>query len=140
MNALRLRLQTLLVFALLFLDALTTQAITPQKPTSAEQVPQGLEKSDWANIRAAHKAWEHSFMPLEGGGFQARNKAQQWTTQFDGRGFLTKPKARVAVGPRVTQLRVWQSTAGGQGSAYCEGRGATPQLPVGCGHAGVVRQ
>ncbi len=56
-------------------------------------MPEGLQKSDWASIRAAHTAWEHSFMPLEGGGFQARNEGQQWTTQFDGRGFMAKPKA-----------------------------------------------
>jgi hypothetical protein len=64
-----------------------------QSLTSPDQVPEGLQKSDWASIRAAHTAWEHSFMPLEGGGFQARNAGQQWTTQFDGRGFLAKPKA-----------------------------------------------
>ena len=64
-----------------------------QSLTLPDQVPEGLGKSDWASIRSAHTAWEHSFMPLEGGGFQARNKGQQWTTQFDGRGFLAKPKA-----------------------------------------------
>ena len=64
-----------------------------QSLTSPDQVPEGLGKSDWASIRGAHTAWEHSFMPLDGGGFQARNKGQQWTTQFDGRGFLAKPKA-----------------------------------------------
>jgi hypothetical protein len=64
----------------------------PQQLTSPDEVPQGLEKSDWSNIRAAHKAWEHSFMPLEGGAWQTRNAGQQWTTRFDGRGFLAKPK------------------------------------------------
>jgi alpha-tubulin suppressor-like RCC1 family protein len=65
----------------------------PPAPPAADAVPEGLEKSDWSSIRAAHTAWEHSFMPLEGGTWQARNAGQQWTTQFDGRGFLAKPKA-----------------------------------------------
>lgn len=37
-----------------------------QQITSPDQVPEGLQKSDWQNIRAAHKAWEHGFMPVEG--------------------------------------------------------------------------
>ncbi len=84
-----------LLLRLLFFFSLPLSAAPSSKPqqiTSPDQVPQGLEKSDWASIRAAHTAWEHSFMPLEGGGFQARNKAQQWTTKFDGRGFVAKPK------------------------------------------------
>lgn len=62
--------------------------------TSPDQVPEGLQKSDWASIRAAHTAWQHGFMPVEGqtGIWQARNPGQQWTTKFDGRGFLTTPK------------------------------------------------
>ncbi|TDU66522.1 FG-GAP repeat protein [Prosthecobacter fusiformis] len=63
----------------------------PQQMTSPDQVPEGLGKSDWQNIRAAHKAWEHSFLPMEDG-WQARNGGQQWITQFDGRGFLARPK------------------------------------------------
>jgi hypothetical protein len=73
-------------------EASAAQPGQPQQLTTPDQVPEGLEKSDWASIRAAHTAWEHSFLPTEGG-FQARNKAQQWTTEFDGRGFLAKPKA-----------------------------------------------
>ncbi|MBL9117968.1 MAG: choice-of-anchor D domain-containing protein [Verrucomicrobiaceae bacterium] len=65
----------------------------PQHLTSPGQTPQGLAKSDWASIRAAHNSWEHNFMPVEGGGFQARSKAQQWTAAFDGVGFTAKPKA-----------------------------------------------
>jgi hypothetical protein len=65
----------------------------PEQLTSPDQVPQGLEKSDWSSIRAAHSAWEHSFQPVKGGAWQAQNKAQQWSTQFDGRGFMAKPKA-----------------------------------------------
>ncbi|MBE2284561.1 MAG: IPT/TIG domain-containing protein [Prosthecobacter sp.] len=84
-----------LLLRLLFFFSLPLSAAPSSKPqqiTSPDQVPQGLEKSDWASIRAAHTAWEHSFMPLEGGGFQARNKGQQWTAAFDGQGFEAKPK------------------------------------------------
>jgi hypothetical protein len=57
--------------------------------------PKDLEESDWAGIRAAHTAWEHSVQPVEGdsSAWQAHNKGQQWTTRFDGRGFLTTPQA-----------------------------------------------
>ena len=55
------------------------------------QTPEGLQKSDWQNIRAAHSAWQHGFMPIAGG-WQARNPGQQWNTKFDARGFLTAPK------------------------------------------------
>ena len=59
-----------------------------QHLASRDEVPQGLAKSDWQSIRAAHTAWEHGFMPVEGG-WQARNPGQQWTTRFDGRGLAT---------------------------------------------------
>jgi hypothetical protein len=62
----------------------------PQKLTSPDQVPEGLQKSDWASVRAAHMAWQHRFQPLEDG-WQARNPEQQWTMRFDGRGFLATP-------------------------------------------------
>jgi hypothetical protein len=70
----------------------------PEQLTSPDQVPQGLEKSDWSSIRAAHSAWEHSFQPVKGGAWQAQNKAQQWSTQFDSRGFMAKPKAPIGSG------------------------------------------
>jgi hypothetical protein len=63
----------------------------PQNLTSPDQVPEGLAKSDWASIRAAYEAGQHAFQPIEGG-WQARNPGQQWTTKFDGRGFLAQPK------------------------------------------------
>jgi hypothetical protein len=59
--------------------------------TSPDQVPDGLAKSDWQNIREAYEAGRHSFQPVEGG-WQARNPGQQWTTKFDRRGFLATPK------------------------------------------------
>ncbi len=66
-----------------------------QHLSSPDQTPQGIEKSDWSSIRAAHTAWEHSVQASdsESGTWQARNPGQQWTTKFDGRGFLTLPKA-----------------------------------------------
>ncbi len=59
--------------------------------TAPDQVPEGLAKSDWQSIRAAHEAGLHAVQPIEGG-WQACNPGQQWTTTFDGRGFLTSPR------------------------------------------------
>jgi hypothetical protein len=55
-----------------------------------DQVPAGLERSDWASIRAAYEAERHVFRAVEDG-WQARNPGQQWLTSFDGRGFITEP-------------------------------------------------
>jgi hypothetical protein len=63
----------------------------PQQLTAPDQVPEGLAKSDWQSIRAAYEAGRHAFMPIEGG-WQARNPGQQWTTKFDGRGFIAQPR------------------------------------------------
>ena len=62
----------------------------PQSLTFREQVPAGLEKSDWASIRAAYEAERHVFQTVAGG-WQARNPGQQWLTSFDGRGFMAEP-------------------------------------------------
>ena len=61
------------------------------QPLSPDQVPQGLEKSDWHSIRAAYEAGRHAFQPIDGG-WQALNPGQQWTTHFDGRGFMATPQ------------------------------------------------
>lgn len=62
--------------------------------SDGEEIPEGLEASDWASIRAAHEAWLYSIMPVEGGGgHRANNKSQQWTTSFDGGGFTVRPNA-----------------------------------------------
>ena len=61
-----------------------------QQLTSANQVPEGLAKSDWQSIRAAHEGWQHSFHAVEGGHI-ARTPGQQWRSHFDARGFLTEP-------------------------------------------------
>ncbi len=63
----------------------------PQSLTSPDQVLEGLEKSDWQSIRAAHDAWQHEFREIDGT-WQAQNPGQRWTTTFDGRGFLATPK------------------------------------------------
>jgi hypothetical protein len=63
----------------------TRQAIPPDK------VPEGLQKSDWRNIHAAHNAWKHEFRQVDGK-WQAHNPGQRWNTAFDDRGFLAKPK------------------------------------------------
>ncbi len=63
-----------------------------QQLTSPDQVPEGLAKSDWQSIRAAHEAGRHAFQPV-GDGWQARNPGQQWLTQFEGQGFTVTPDA-----------------------------------------------
>ena len=60
-------------------------------PSTADPVPEGLERSDWQSIRAAHEAWKHEFREVDGQ-WQATNPGQRWTTTFDGRGFLATPK------------------------------------------------
>jgi hypothetical protein len=65
---------------------------TPHR-VSADAVPEGLTASEWTNIRAAYQAHRHQVVPLEGGGYRARNPEQQWRTEFDGRGFVTRPDA-----------------------------------------------
>jgi len=62
----------------------------PRQPSSPDQVPEGLAKSDWTSIREAYEAGRHAFQPVEGG-WQARNPGQQWITKFDGRGFVAHP-------------------------------------------------
>ncbi|MFN0205164.1 MAG: hypothetical protein ACKVS6_02475, partial [Planctomycetota bacterium] len=46
--------------------------------------------SEWSSIRAAYEAGRHTAFPVDGG-FRFRNPGQQWSTQFDGRGFVTTP-------------------------------------------------
>jgi len=66
-------------------------AVTTGVWAAADKVPEGLAKSDWTSIRAAYEAGRHAFQPVEGG-WQARNPGQQWTTRFDGSGFLATPR------------------------------------------------
>jgi hypothetical protein len=93
--------------------------------TSPDEVPAGLEKSDWASIRAAHTAWEHSFQAVKGGAWQAQNKGQQWSTKFDGRGFTAKPQG--ADWQWGLELRSYgfgkkQTAVGGQPAVKAEGQ------------------
>jgi hypothetical protein len=81
----------LLAAALVLLLAPALHAGKSQQLTSPDQVPEGLAKSDWQSIRAAHEAWQHEFRQCDGK-WQARNPGQRWTTTFDGRGFLAQPK------------------------------------------------
>jgi len=76
------------------LSALSPNPISIPGTASLDKVPQGLEKSDWTSIRAAHQSWQHSVQPVPDapGRWQARNPGQQWTTEFDGRGFTTRAK------------------------------------------------
>src|SRR5262245_60125777 len=69
----------------------TPRAGKTQHPNSPDQVPEGLAKSDWQSIRSAHEAGRHTFQPIATG-WQAHNPGQQWTTKFDGRGFIAEPR------------------------------------------------
>ncbi len=60
-----------------------------QHLASADAVPEGLTATDWSDIRAAYQAHRHQAVRTEGG-YRTRNPAQQWCTEFDGRGFTTQ--------------------------------------------------
>jgi hypothetical protein len=62
-----------------------------QHLANADEVPKGLSNSDWQSIRAAYEAGQYAVQRV-GGGWQARNPGQQWTTKFDRHGFVTEPK------------------------------------------------
>lgn len=57
----------------------------------AQSPPKGLTESDWASIRAAYDEGRHAFFEQKNGHFVARNPGQRWLTEFDGKGFLTRP-------------------------------------------------
>ncbi|MCX6854620.1 MAG: choice-of-anchor D domain-containing protein, partial [Verrucomicrobia bacterium] len=89
-------LLNLLTYAVAFASCVALHAAPPapgkpQQLTSPDQVPDGLAKSDWQSIRAAYEAGRHAFKPTASG-WQALNPGQHWTTQFDRRGFIAKPK------------------------------------------------
>jgi hypothetical protein len=62
-----------------------------RQQVEAGAVPEGLGKSDWASIREAYEAGQHAFRPGDEG-WVAHNPGQQWTTRFDGRGFVVEPR------------------------------------------------
>ena len=53
----------------------------------------GLNASDWSSIRAAYERHRHAVVavPAAANTWRARTPSQQWTTRFDGRGFLVTP-------------------------------------------------
>jgi len=61
---------------------------------SSDPQSETLSASDWQNIRSAYEAERYAFRPNSTNGWQAGNPAQGWTTDFDGRGFLAKPRHR----------------------------------------------
>jgi hypothetical protein len=56
------------------------------------EVPEGLSSADWSSMRAAYEESRHAAYPGEQG-YRARNPGQRWQTEFDGRGFTTRPDA-----------------------------------------------
>lgn len=57
----------------------------------AQAAPSGLAENDWAGIKEAHEKRQLALSP-SGSGHEARNPGQQWRTQFDERGFITRPQ------------------------------------------------
>ncbi len=82
----------LVLVGLLAPGALAVGPGQTQHLASAGAVPKGLSASDWSRIRAAYQAHRYEVVPVEGG-YRARNPGQQWQTEFDRRGFVTKPDA-----------------------------------------------
>ena len=86
------RLLIHLVTPLVFFCTLTDYAVAADKRAGDPQtVPRGLTASDWKSIRAAHEEQRRAITPSEAG-YRAYNPGQQWQTEFDGHGFLTRPK------------------------------------------------
>ena len=55
------------------------------------QLPEGLSPEDWAGIQTAFEARMYQAESVSDG-FEAFNQAQGWLTEFDGEGFLVKPR------------------------------------------------
>ena len=72
--------------------AVTAEPGKTQHLTSPDAIPEGLTASDWTSIRAAYEAHRHQVAAVAGG-YRARNPGQQWRTEFDERGFITRPDA-----------------------------------------------
>ncbi len=80
------------ITAALFCEAAgrSSLAQSTQHLISTDAAPKGLSASDWNSIRAAYDAHRHQVTQARGG-YRARNPEQQWRTEFDGRGFTTRP-------------------------------------------------
>lgn len=57
-----------------------------------EGIPSGLSESDWSSIRAAYEGERHAFRLQNDGTHRAWNPRQGWHTEFDGEGFLVRPR------------------------------------------------
>ena len=91
MNIIKLLISSFLFVSLTTGLCVVSPAGKTQLLVPPGQVSQGLAKSDWSSIREAYEAGRHACQPVEGG-WQASNPGQQWTTKFDGRGFVSEPK------------------------------------------------
>ncbi len=58
-----------------------------------EKLPAGLTAHEWAEVRATHQRHRHAAQADGRGALQAYNASQNWTTRFDGEGFLVQPKS-----------------------------------------------
>lgn len=77
--------------------ALVSTLLILASPLFAADVPpaaNSLSATDWAGIRAAHEDWRHRFEASADGTYSAHNPGQEWTTRFDGRGFLVEPEGK----------------------------------------------
>jgi len=107
---------------------LVSSSIAGAAPPGPASVSGELSFADWSKIRAACDARRYAAVKTDFG-LRAENPGQQWTTSFDGRGFLTVPRGggwnwglelstygRAAEQRKVTVPR--EVTAGGQRVAY----------------------
>ena len=78
------------LFRLLAHSSLAVEPVETQRLASADAVPEGLTASDWTSIRTVYQAQRHQVVPVTSG-YRAHNPEQRWQTEFDGRGFTTRP-------------------------------------------------
>ncbi len=62
--------------------------------TDPGTVPDGLTASEWSDLRAVCEADQHAAERQADGDFIARNPGQQWSAEFDGKGFTITPDHR----------------------------------------------
>ena len=80
------------------LSLVAALALVPAKSRTVDQAetsaigrpPAGLSVSDWNAILAAYEQNRNAVFAVPGG-YQARNDAQDWLVNFDGRGFEVTP-------------------------------------------------
>ncbi|WP_146854713.1 MBG domain-containing protein [Brevifollis gellanilyticus] len=81
------------LFACVFSTRAGTLPSVESRPlTAAEQMPAGLDKSDWSGIREAYEAGRHEFLKQKDGSYLARNPGLGWTMTFDEHGFTARPE------------------------------------------------